>query len=290
MKKYIIVMLLAIVSTISMADIPKKFKVYSTGAGSAGPWCRTLVDSYNKKYDSEAILMIKPGTGGLLATLDMLKDPEFSVQCSAGMSEMFFNRLQYPTYAKELEMISIINMCCESPVMFNTRLSNSFNTLPELLASKKVLTIGHHTTAGKIIAAKIFNSTSTFVNFKSATDALPSIVSGDIDVYIDGGTLSTTGLTKSLGRVFGPDTTPGINLTDKYKDVIFRIPSANISSKKYEEHFEELNRRFNILQKDDIMTNAIIKINNGILSLDLPQSKAYIQSISNNIKDIKIVF
>ena len=168
-----------------MADIPKKFKVYSTGAGFAGPWCRTLVDSYNKKYDSEAILMIKPGTGGLLATLDMLKDPEFSIQCAAGMSEMFFNRLQYPTYAKELEMISIINMCCESPVMFNTRLSNSFNTLPELLASKKILTIGHHTTAGKIIATKIFNPNSTFVNFKSATDALPSIVSGDIDVYID---------------------------------------------------------------------------------------------------------
>lgn len=284
-------MLLAIVSTISMADIPKKFKIYTnSGVGVAGTWCRALVESYNKKYDSEAILIIKSGTGGLLATLDMLKDPELSVQCLAGMSELFFNRLQYPTYAKELEMVSIINMCCESPVMFNTRLSNSFNTLPELLNSKKILTIGYHTTAAKIIAAKIFSPNSTFVNFKSAVEALPSIVEGSIDVYIDGGTLSTTGLTKSLGRVFGPDTTPGINLTDKYKDVIFRIPSGNISSKKYEEHFEELNRRFNIIQKDDIMTNAIIKINNDILSLDLPQSKAYIQSISNNIKDIKIVF
>ena len=97
-------------------------------------------------------------------------------------------------------------------------------------------------------------------------------------------------MTKSLGRAFGPDTSPGINLSDKYKDVIFRIPGANIGSKKYEEHFEELNRRFNILQKDDAMTNALIKINNGILFLDLPQSKEFIQSISNNLKDIKIVF
>lgn len=283
-------MLLVLVSTISAADIPKKFKVYTTGVGFAGSWCRSLVDLYNKKYDSEAILIIKPGTGGLLATLDMLKDPEFSVQCAAGMSEMFFNQLQYPTYAKELEMISIINICCESPVMFNTRLSNSFNTLPELLASKKILTIGHHTTAGKIIATKIFNPNSIFVNFKSATDALPSIVSGDIDVYIDGGTLSSTGLTKSLGRVFGPDTSPGINLSDKYKDVIFRIPGANISSKKHQEHFKELNRRFNIIQNNDDMTNMLIKINASILFFDLPQSNEFIQSISSKLKDIKIVF
>lgn len=290
MKKYIIAMALVISSTMTIAEIPKKFKIYTTGAGLASTWCRTLVELYNKKYESAVTLVTKPGTGGLLATLEMLNDPELSVQCLAGMSELFFNRLQYPTYAKELEMVSVVNLSGEVPVMFNTRLSGPFNTLPELLDSKKILAIGYHTTAAKIIAAKIFNPNSTFVNFKSAVEALPSIVEGSIDVYIDGGTLSSTGLTKSLGRVFGPDTTAGINLTDKYKDVIFRIPGANISSKKHEEHFEELNRRFNIIQKEDAMTVLLTKVSNVPLFLDLPKSKTYIQSITDRVKDIKIVF
>ena len=282
MIKYIIALFMIFSTAQSVAEIPKNFKVYTTGAGVAGPYCRALVEAYNNRYDSAVTISIKPGANGLLAVLDMLNDSNFSFSCMTGAPVVF--TIANPNHTQVLSMMTPVNLFCDSPLMFSTRLLSPYNNLSELMTAKKTVTVGQHTLIGQFATQKMFNLDAIIVNFKASTDAIPSLVEGALDVYIDGGALSATGLTKSLGRIGGASTTPGPNLTNTALGK--QIPTygcVNYTHKKNEAHIEELNARLNIIQKDTLLTSMLLKINNEPLFSNVPESKNYVDTFSKAI-------
>jgi len=275
-------------SVFANAEIPKKFNVYTSGAAVPTRYCLELVNEYNKKYQSQALLVIKPGAGGLLATLAMVNDTHFSFYCFAGNSEMFLNRIQYPAHNKEHDMLTPVNVILESPYVFNTRISSTFNNLTELLDSGKELTVGHHTTNQKIVAEKIFPTNTVFVNYRSAQDAISSIRDGSIDIYVDGGGLSATNyksMIKSLGHIHGPNTLSGVNLTAKFKHLTIAknwigfITSKNNNARD----IEELSNRLAIVVKEDVLTNIIVDISSLPLFLNLQESTNYLEIVKSDL-------
>ena len=285
MIKYIIALSMIFSTAQSIAEIPNKFKVYTTGAGVAGPYCRALVEAYNNKYNATATLSIKPGASGLLALLDMLNDTNFSFSCMVAAPATL--AIANPTHIKDMDAITPINAFCDTPLIFNTRLSSPFNNLSELVNTKKAITVGQHTMAGQVASQKMFSQDATNVNYKTMTEAIPSIVEGTLDVYIDGGTLSGTGLTKSLGRIGGASTTPGQNLTNTVLGK--QIPTygcVNFTHKKYEAYAVELNARLNIVQRDSLLTSMLLKVHNEPLFLNVPESKNYVDTFSKAISTI----
>ena len=285
MKKIIIPCVVMLASVFANAEIPKKFNVYTSGAGAATAYCRELVNEYNKKYQSQVLLVIKPGAGGLLATLDMVNDTNFSFYCFAASSEMFLNRIQYPGYEKEHDALTPVAVIAEAPIIFNTRISSPFTTLTDLIDSKKPLTVGYHTTTALILSNKIFNpNTTTFVNHKTAQDAIVSVADGSIDVYIDGGTFSGkayTSMFKSLGYMYGPNSTPGVNLTAKFKHKNIAKSAAVVLTTKNTKitDIEELNQRLNIVLKEPVLTNIIVNLNNAPVFLNLQETTTLVVSI-----------
>lgn len=284
MKKYISGLILGIYMSLTHADIPKSFNVYINGSGLSTTLCRAVVDEYNKMYNSQSVLVSKPGAAGLIATLEMVKDKNFSFYCFAAASELVFNRTVYPGHEKEHDMLTPVTLIAEAPIVFNTRVSNSVNTLPELIASNKPLTVGYHTTTALILGKKIFNNgTTTFVAYKAAHESLASLIDGSVDVYIDGGTLSGknyVGVLKSLGHIYGPKSTPGVNITNTFANSkIPRSVSAMMTSTNNASYIEELNRRLNIILKHDSIVNIITSLNNQPLYLSVKESNEYIDSI-----------
>lgn len=272
-------------TTQSVAEIPNKFKVYTAGAGLAGQYCRALVEAYNKKYDSAATISIKPGANGLLVLLEMVNDPNLSFSCMSSLPVLL--AIEYPNYIQDLNMIAPLNIFCSAPHIFNTKLSSPYNHLSELMAAKKTITVGQHTMIGQIVAQKMFNLDAITVNFKSATDAIPSLVEGTLDLYIDSGTFSSTGLTKSLGRIGGASTTPGPDLTNTVLSK--QIPSpycVHHIHKKHEAHFGELNARLNIIQKSNVFTSMLLKVHNEPLYFNVLESKNNIDAYSKAILSV----
>jgi len=290
MKKLFVCCVFMLASVFANAEIPKKFNVYTSGAGTATRYCLELVNQYNKKNQSQAVLVIKPGAGGLLATLAMVNDTNFSFYCFAGNSEMFFNGIQYPEHEKEHSMLTPVNVILESPYMFNTRISSPFNNLIELLGSGKQLTVGYHTTNARMLANKIFSKDTVFVNHKSGNEALPSIREGLIDVYIDGGAFSGKSyesMIKSIGYIHGPSTTlAGVNLTAKFKHMnIAKNWIGFITSKNNKaSDIEELSKRLAIVVKEDVLTSIILDISSLPLFLNLQESTNFLEIVKSDLK------
>ena len=290
MKKLFVSCMFILTSVFANAEIPKKFNVYTSGAGTATRYCLELVNQYNKKYQSQALLVIKPGAGGVLATLAMVNDTNFSFYCWAGNSEMFLNRVQYPAHNTEHDMLTPVNVILESPYVFNTRISSPFNNLTGLLSSGKELTIGHHTTNARVVAAKIFPMNTVFVNYRSAQDAISSILDGSIDIYVDGGALGAKNyesMIKSLGHIHGPNTTLGVNYTDKFKHMnIAKNWIGFITSKNNNaSDIEELSNRLAIVVKEDVLTNIIVGVSSLPLFLNLQESTTFLEIVKSNLNN-----
>ena len=67
--KIIIALLLSLFTNLALAEIPTSFNVYATGVGISIPYCRAMIDEYNKIYNAKASLVVKPGATGLIAML-----------------------------------------------------------------------------------------------------------------------------------------------------------------------------------------------------------------------------
>jgi len=287
-KKIITILILTATSLISWADIPKQFNVYTSGFSISVSYCRTMIEEYNKLYNSQVSLVVKPGASGLLATLEMIKDKNFSFQCFPGTSELVLNRKQFPGHDYEYDQMTMVTVVAESPVMFSTRESNSYNTLPELIANKKLLMVGHHTSFGLLIGTKIFNSDTVFVNFKSAADALPSLLDGSLDLYIDGGGLSpyiVSGMLKSLGTINGSSNSLGVNLNSKYPNVLVYKPMAAMATSKNNnpKDIEELNRRLSGILTDEKFVNMIKGINNNPVFKSVKESNDIVDAMKKDL-------
>ena len=290
--KIIIALLLSLFTNLALAEIPTSFNVYATGVGISIPYCRAMIDEYNKIYNAKASLVVKPGATGLIAMLEMVKDKNFSIQCFPGTSEILINRSMYPGHEHEHDLITMVTIVAESPVLFSARATNTYNTLPELIANKKALMVGHHTSFGLLMGTKIFDESTTFVNFKTAVDAIPSLLDGSLDVYIDSGGLTPyieSGILKSLGNLHNAINTPGVNLNKKYPGAALYKTMAAITTSKNNnlKDIEELNKRLRLILTDEKFVNMIKQVSNTPVFRSVKESNELVEFMKKDIASKK---
>jgi tripartite-type tricarboxylate transporter receptor subunit TctC len=218
--KYILSLIFSVICLNSYAELPTTIPLYYAQlTGGKINVCRALFDLYDKKYNTSTVFINKPGADGLLAMEEMLKSKDFSLLCS-GPSESVFNNIQYPGHEVSHNALTMVSIISVSPFSFITGNNNKYSTLPELLKSRKPITVGYHAQGLKFIAQTAFGDYPvTWVPYKNSSEALASLMDGTLDLYTDGGALeiiAKSGKLKSLGHLNGLDNTSGVNLNKVY--------------------------------------------------------------------------
>jgi tripartite-type tricarboxylate transporter receptor subunit TctC len=241
MKKLKLAVCSLLLSFSALAEIPKDFKVYTGGAGTAVPFCNKLIDEYNSLYNTNATLVIKPGASTLIAIREMLADKKFSILCFTGLGENVFNPHLFPQYKKEHEGLTSVAATNDSPTLFYTGVNSPYKDLADLVANKKNLTIGSHSAFGRTIGELITKALpdTVHVNYKTAREAIPSLVDGTLDLYIDAGGLVTAadaGIIKSLGHFNASKNAKWPDMSKHFPEAAsfksFTIISTNVTNDK----------------------------------------------------------
>ena len=235
MKKFYLFVCALILSLNVLAEIPKNFKVYTSGVGISVPLCTKILNEYNRLYNTSAILVVKPGASSLIAIKEMANDKQFSILCFTGLAENVFNPKLYPQFKEDHDKLTSIAALSDNATLFYTRSGSPYKDLQDLIANKQDLTIGTHNAFGKSIANLIVkNSTKVvFVDYKNARDSISSLVDGTLDLYIDGGGLVTSveaGILKSLGQFHAPKTVPWPDMSKYFPEASSLKGSTIIST------------------------------------------------------------
>ena len=288
MKKILLSLVLALLSLTSNAELPKNMKVYTTGSPGPTLICRTLFEEYDKIYNTSTIFVVKPGASGMLAMLQMINDKEFSVTCLTGLSESIFNSKEYPGYESEHSKLTMVSTVMMAGVYFVTGNSNRYNNIQELVSanSSKEITIGYPSPAMRFIIDNMFPGKKILlVPFKSSNEAIPSLMDGSLDFYVDPGSLLQlirAGKLKSIGNLNGiQDSFSGPDMSKVYSKAasikVFAGVSTSIDNNAAD--ISELNKRLNILLDTEIMKNTVAKINGTILKGSVKQSNELVENI-----------
>ena len=260
MKKLFVTSMIVLYSVFANAEIPQKIKVYVPWL-SIMPLCTSLVEEYNKIYNSSAVIVYKPGAGGLLALQEVIQEKDFSIVCGTGTTDAVLYKVNVPeTFHNVYQQIQTINIINFTGIYYFTGKDNRHSTLKSLLNSSTVnkpITVGFEGLGSKTITGKIIGKTPvTWVQYKSAADAASSLVTNDLDLFI-GGFSQLLGLVennklKILGHI-NVDTAAanaiGPNLAADYPDAFGLANFLSISSlSKYtKEDLEEMNKRISVI-------------------------------------------
>ena len=92
---------------------------------------------------------------------------------------------------------------------------------------------------------------------------------------------------KSLGHIHGPNTTLGVNYTDKFKHMnIAKNWIGFITSKNNNaSDIEELSNRLAIVVKEDVLTNIIVGVSSLPLFLNLQESTTFLEIVKSNLNN-----
>jgi tripartite-type tricarboxylate transporter receptor subunit TctC len=240
--------------------LPDEFNVYIPNAGIKNIACRAIFDSYALKYDAHPLYMTKEGTTGMAAMLAMLNDKKLSVMC-AGPSEHIFNNYAYPGHEAEHNMLIGITMVANGPVIFYSGNNSKVNNIKELLKENRPVTVGYHASIHKVMIQIIFEGKNViFVPYTSPNAAIPSLMDGSLDMYIETGALYpmvTAGKLKSIGIINGSSKLVGPDVTKDFIE-ISKLPlflSVSTSKDINPVDLEELNHRINlIIQSKEVST------------------------------------
>jgi tripartite-type tricarboxylate transporter receptor subunit TctC len=251
--KLLLTLILALVSFTSSATIPDKFTVYSSQvSGLKNTFCRAIFEQYTKTYNATAVFEVKPGADGVIATEELFHDKSFAVLCS-GAAESIFNNFIYKGHEEAHAALNVVAIIGYAQTVLYTGTGNKYDTLPELLKNKKSILVGYNTTGLKLVAQKALEGHDvTWVPFKQASDALPALMDGTLDMFTDAGILEPIakgGKIKSLGYINGPSTTSGINLNATYKEaaklkIFMAVTTSNTTN---EADVIEMNRRLSAI-------------------------------------------
>lgn len=261
MKK--LIALFALVVSIAHAELPSKFNVYQTGFGTVDSVCRVLFAEYDKAFNSKTVMSITPGASGMMATLAMLKDKSFAVQCGGSLSESVINTYQYPGHEEELSQQTVVSIIAKGVTEFSTRANSPYSTLPELLKSKKELIIGYNANTPKLTAEIIVSDHSvTWVAYKNSSEAISQLLDGSLDLYVDGGgliPLIEQGKLKSLGKLNGASNAPGIDLKKLYPEAGKITILLNVITSKANniDDINELHKRLDKLMNNQNVIDII---------------------------------
>jgi tripartite-type tricarboxylate transporter receptor subunit TctC len=152
--------------------------------------------------------------------------------------------------------------------------------------------VGHHTSFGLLMGTKIFDESTTFVNFKTAVDAIPTLLDGSLDVYIDSGGLTPyieSGILKSLGNLHNAINTPGVNLNKKYPGAALYKTMAAITTSKNNDpkDIEELNQRLRLILTDEKFVNMIKQVSNTPVFKSVKESNEVVEFMKKDIASKK---
>jgi len=260
MKKLFVCCVFMLASVFANAEIPQKIKVY-VPLLSMMPLCTSLVEEYNKIYNSSAIIVYKPGAGGLLALQEAIQEKDFLIVCGSGATDAVLYKVNVPeTFHSVYQQIQTINIMTFTGIYYITGNNNQHTTLKGLLNSStanKPITIGFEGLGSKLIAGKIIGKTPViWVQYKSAADAASSLVTNDLDLFIGGFSpllgLAENNKLKILGHI-NVDTAAanaiGPNLAADYPEASGVANFLSISSlRKYaKEDLEEMNKRISVI-------------------------------------------
>lgn len=283
MKKYIIGIILSILATIVAAELPAKMTVYSPGTTGPLSICRAIFTEYDKVYSTNSMIIIKPGASGMIAMLEMTKDKNFSILCASGLSESVVNTTIFPGHEDAHKLLTMVNIFAESPVIFTTRANSTNNILSDLIQSNKQINVGYHSNILKLSAELALSKVQVnWIPFKSSMDAVPSLLDGSVDLYADGGSLTTlinSGKLKSLGHLNGIEETPGVDLTKLFTEAakIHVILAISTSLNNNPEDIEELNKRINKILMDEKVLNAIKQMSNKPVIKTVKEANLYVE-------------
>lgn len=255
-----VAMLMSSLQPIRAQTVPDRITVYSpANAGARIDTCKSVLDVYEKQYNAKITYAFHPGADGVIAMEEMLRDKGFAVLCS-GPSESIFNAVLYKDRAQSHAKLTMVTMLAVGASSFYTGPKTSQDDLPALLATKRPLKIGTHSSAQKFIGRAVFGDHAiTWVNFGKPMDALPSILDGSIDIYMSSGSyeaLVRDGKVKSLGFINGSaEYVQGRDLTSLFPAAA-RLPlflALTTSLDQDARMVEEFNRRLqSIIGSDDV--------------------------------------
>lgn len=286
MKKVISALTLSLIGSFTHAEIPTQLKVYTTGSPGPTVVCRALFAEYDKKYNSTTQFIIKPGVGGTLALAEMVKDKDFAVDCMTGISESVFNNTAYPGFEAEHAALTLAPIILKSGVYYVTGNNNKSDTLPQLLASKKDITVGVPSTSAQFVGGYVFGSHAiTWIPFKNSAEAISSLMDGSLDVFIDYGSLVPvvkSGKLKGLGYLngtAGENLGPDLNTTYPAAAKIQVTGAIGTSKHNSAADIEEMGKRINSLMDNDVVVSAIKKIGAIPVKMTVKESNAYIDFV-----------
>lgn len=261
--------------------LPDFLTFYSPNpAGAQTTACRTLAKLYDEKYASTSVIFIKPGVGGVLAMKEMLANEKFSLLCS-GISESVINTSLYPGHEEAHKQLTVVAVVAISPVFFITGANNKTNTIEELFRTKDSVSVGYHSNSLQFVAKTALPNKILWVPYKQASDALPSLVDGTLDLYVDGGGLTPiveSGRLKNLGRINGDASALGPEITQQYSEAA-KLPivlalSTSVKNSFYD--IEEFNKRLLPLTKHPEFISAMQKIGNKPTHMSVSDSNKLI--------------
>ena len=265
MKKVISFVVATLFSCFVHAELPINLKIYNAFI-STQPMCRAIFDEYDKTYGTTSTLFLKTGATGMVAMLEMLKDPEFSLMCGSGVSESVVNTHVYPGYEEAHKQLVVVNIIARAGVNFITGLNNPHPTLQSLLKSStpnRPISIGFHSYGVRMGALPITKDVPIlWVQHKTPFDAVVSLRDGLLDLYLDGPTLFPLikdGRLKSLGHVYGLPDAPGPDLKLVYRDsgTVYPFITITTSAANKSSDIEEMNKRINKILENPKVKQAL---------------------------------
>ena len=270
--------------SLSAYSLPNEFNVYIPNMGTKNTICRALFNLYAAKYDAHPTYIIKEGAAGMLAMLDALENKKFSISCS-GISETVFNSKVYPGHEKKHAELYTVTIIATGPVMFYTSYKSEYNSVTELMKSRKSITIGYHTTANKMVAQLVFgNYPIVWVPYSSPTTSVSSLIDGSLDLYVDTGALESLvgyGRLKSLGYLNGNNTLHGPDITYNFPAAAafpsFMSVATSVNNNPAD--IEELNTRLSPLIKSKEMAAVLSLIGWSPQGLSVKLSNDMVNSI-----------
>jgi tripartite-type tricarboxylate transporter receptor subunit TctC len=279
-------------TVISHAALPANITLYTKGiGGSQYSICHKLFEEYDLKYNTNTVIKVVQGAGGLLATKQFVNSTEPLPLLCGGISEFSFNNKDYPEnkdYVKQFKTVSIL---ASGPYFFTTRANSPYSTVWMLKQSGKHIFVGSQSSTLAAAAKIVFGDKNvTYVNYKSPQDAIASLLDGSVDVYVSGGAfiaLTDSGKMKDIGQTLAGFSK--ISLDKEYPDLVTLSLLTSIHSLNALSVSDtiELNKRIEYIMASPSMKPVLSQFSNLHTPNNVAQAEHIVKTITATVDKLK---
>lgn len=195
MKKIIAVLVLALTSTLALANQPVRVMISQGPGGITDVGCRTFWTMWEEKTGKKAQPINKPGGQGSIA-LRVMGEPNGPEFACTGAQNLVYNKVFYPEHAGHEKNVESVAKLIDFPVLIASSLAydppkNLAEWKRQTTASDKPLFVGVNTSVGMVwvsLLKKVYGFNIEMVRLKSYKDAAPPLAQNDMAYYIGGNT------------------------------------------------------------------------------------------------------